>query len=449
MARYLVSLLKPNDQSTAGLMARGASGTFILKMVNTGLGFITAVLLARVLGIRGYGIYAYAISWITLLGVIARLGLDQTIGRYVAVYQQYGDRPRIHGLLRFSFAVVTGSAVICLLLAGTVAWFCYRESLEMLDALWLSFLLLPVNALMVPCISTQMGLQKVIPAQVPSLFVQPVGFLFLVGGTWLIFPEELTPSRVLVLCVLMTGLSLALSAWLLRRALMSDVNNISTAKVRPVYEVRAWLKSAIPLMLMGGMFLANANTDILMLGAMVGPEAAAVYKSATRGAELVVFSLGIILIPLAPLIVKLHTSGDWEQLQKLISKSAQLVFVLSVVTACPLIIYGKQFLRLFGYEFVQGQMALNILIMGQLVNSAAGISGTILVMCGLERRAAIGLFCGAISNAAMNMIFIPIWGINGAALATSASTIIWVSTLTYYVIKDLGLNPTILCLHNG
>jgi O-antigen/teichoic acid export membrane protein len=115
------------------------------------------------------------------------------------------------------------------------------------------------------------------------------------------------------------------------------------------------------------------------------------------------------------------------------------------LTACGLLIFGSEFLFLFGKKFIYGKLALSILIFGQLVNSAAGIAGTILVMCGLEKKAAIGLLFGVSSNIIMNIIFIPIWKINGAALATSASTIIWVSMLAYYVNKSLGINPTVLC----
>jgi O-antigen/teichoic acid export membrane protein len=440
---YLGGLLKPNNQSLAGLMAKGASGTFVLKVVNTGLGFIMAVFLARVLGLRGYGIYAYAISWITLLGVFARLGLDQTIGRYVATYHQEGDWARIHGLLRFSFAAVAGAALACLLVASGVAWFAYRDVVEMRNALWLAFLILPISALMVPCGATLVGLQKVVSAQIPSLLVQPAGFVLLVGGAWLLFPGSLSPINVLILYLIVTCFSLAMAAWFLRRA-MASRDGIPTSTVRPVYEVRDWLKSALPLMLMGSMFLANSNMDILMLGAMVGPEAAAVYKAATRGAELVVFSLSIIIAPLAPLIAKLHTSGDLERLQKGITKSAKVVFLFSLLTAIPLIVFGKYFLFLFGYEFTQGRIALNILIAGQLVNSATGISGAILVMCGLEKKAALGLLFGVTANIVLNLVLIPIWGINGAAIATCLSTILWASILTMFVMRDLKLNPTFI-----
>ena len=443
---YLGGLLKPDNQSLAGLMAKGASGTFVLKVVNTGLGLAMAVFLARALGVRGYGIYAYAISWITLLGVFARLGLDQTIGRYVATYHQEGDWASIHGLLRFSFAAVAGSAIACLLVASGVAWFAYRDVAEMRNALWLTFLLLPISALMVPCGATLVGLQKVVSAQIPSLLVQPAGFILLVGGAWLFFPGILSPSGVIALYLLVTVLSLALAAWMLRRA-MASCGGIPMAVVKPVYEVRAWLKSALPLMLMGGMFLANMNTDILMLGAMVGPEAAAVYKAATRGAELILFTLVVVNTPLAPLVARLYAADDRERLQRGVTKAARLTFLLGVGAAALLIIFGRWFLSIFGPAFVVGHIALDLLCMGQLAALISGPSSIILMMTGHEREIAISAVVTAVLNVALNALLIPLWGIEGAATATAISTAIWACLLIGLVWTFLRIDPTFVGGH--
>ena len=438
---YLGGLLRPHNQSLAGLMVKGASGTFVLRVVNTGLGLAMAVFLARALGVRGYGIYAYAISWITLLGVFARLGLDQTIGRYMATYHQEGDWARIHGLLRFSFAAVVGSAMACFLVASAVAWFAYRDVAEMRNALWLAFLLLPISALMVPCGATLVGLQKVVSAQIPSLLVQPAGFVLLLGGAWLLFPGTLSPNRVIALYLLVTCLSLALAAWMLRRA-MAACGGIPMAVVKPVYEVRAWLKSALPLMMMGGMFLANSNTDILMLGAMVGPEAAAVYKAATRGAELILFALIVVNTPLAPLVAKLYAADDRERLERGVTKAARLTFVLGVGVAALLIVFGRWFLSIFGPAFVGGHIALYLLCMGQLAALISGPAGIILTMTGHEREIAISAVVTAVLNVVLNALLIPIWGLEGAATATAISTAVWACLLIGMVWSFLRIDPT-------
>jgi O-antigen/teichoic acid export membrane protein len=361
----------------------------------------------------------------------------------VATYHQEGDWARIHGLLRFSFATVAGAALVCLLVAGGVAWFAYRNVVEIRNALWLAFLLLPVSALMVPCGATLVGLQKVVSAQIPSLLVQPAGFVLLAGGAWLLFPESISPSSVIAIYLLVTCLSLALAALMLRRA-MASCGGVSMAVVKPVYEVRAWLKSALPLMLMGGMFLANANTDILMLGAMVGPEAAAVYKAATRGADLILFVLAVVNTPLAPLVAKLYAADDRERLKRGVTKAARLSFVLGIGVAVVLILFGRWFLSIFGPAFVSGHIALDLLCMGQLAALIGGPAGIVLMMTGHEREMAISAVVTAVLNVVLNALLIPVWGIEGAATATAISTAVWASLLVGMVWKFLQIDPTFI-----
>ena len=65
-------------------------------------------------------------------------------------------------------------------------------------------------------------------------------------------------------------------------------------------------------------------------------------------------------------------------------------------------------------------------------------------MTGHERIAAIGIGVGAISNIILNAFFIPVLGIDGAAIASTISMILWNIVLAIKVHKHLGINPTAL-----
>jgi len=62
-------------------LAWEALGSFALKATNALVGFLTTVLLARMLGAQGYGIYAYALSLITLLALPVAAGLPKLLIR--------------------------------------------------------------------------------------------------------------------------------------------------------------------------------------------------------------------------------------------------------------------------------------------------------------------------------------------------------------------------------
>jgi O-antigen/teichoic acid export membrane protein len=65
-------------------VVRGASMAFVLKTLATGLGFVLSVVLARLLGPEGVGLYFLALTVNTLAVVVGRIGLDNALVRFTA-----------------------------------------------------------------------------------------------------------------------------------------------------------------------------------------------------------------------------------------------------------------------------------------------------------------------------------------------------------------------------
>ena len=78
--------------------------SFALKAANTGLGFLTTVLLARLLGAEGYGIYAYAYALVMLLAMPAQSGLPNLIVRETARGLAEGTPDRVKGAWQNGYA---------------------------------------------------------------------------------------------------------------------------------------------------------------------------------------------------------------------------------------------------------------------------------------------------------------------------------------------------------
>jgi hypothetical protein len=60
-------------------LIRSSFGTFTLRVVSLPLSFVTGLVLARLLGVSGYGAYGYAISWLTVLSGLCRFGFDRLL----------------------------------------------------------------------------------------------------------------------------------------------------------------------------------------------------------------------------------------------------------------------------------------------------------------------------------------------------------------------------------
>lgn len=418
-------------------LVRAATGTFGLNVAYAGLSFASAVLLARLMGARGYGIYVYVLALANILIIPSLLGLDRLLIREVATYHTQAEWSLMRGLLRratqgvllISLSLAVAAAISAWLWVGHI----YSETLR---TFWLALLLVPLLALTRIRQATMRGLHHVIVSQLPESLIQPVLFILLIGSIHLLWSAEVTPPWATGLRVVTTGVAFLAGTLLLQKRLP-----LSVRAAAPAFRTRTWLRSSFPMLALGGLTVVNAQTDTLMLWALSGARAAGIYSVANRGAVLVAFALTAVHTAFAPTIAKLWAEDERASLQRIVTKSARVVLLISFPVALGLIVFGYWFLLIFGPEFVQGRAALAVLTASQLFSVAIGSVGLLLVMTGHERDAALGLGASALLNVLLNLILIPLWGINGAAVATSSSMIFWSILMARRVYQVVGIQP--------
>jgi len=190
--------------------------------------------------------------------------------------------------------------------------------------------------------------------------------------------------------------------------------------------------------------MLNQQIGVIMLGSLVGPEAAGVYDVARRMAMLVSFVLVAVNMPLGPVVASLHARGEIERLQRVLVRSARAAAAASCIIAFALSALGPWILRLFGEAFTVGLPVLTVLCVGEILSAAAGSVGLVLNMTGHERATVKGIGVAAVSNVLLNAVLIPKWGVLGAAFAGAASTAVWNTLLIISVWRQLGLHTTVL-----
>ncbi len=146
---------------------------------------------------------------------------------------------------------------------------------------------------------------------------------------------------------------------------------------------------------------------------------------------------------LGPVVSSLYTAGELQRLQRIVTISARVVLLGSLPVALSMIIFSRWILlTVFGADFVSGATALAILSAAQIINAGMGSVGLLLVMTGHERDTATGVGIAAVMNVALNALLIPVWGIEGAAIATAISVATWNILLAVWVYQRLGIYTT-------
>src|SRR5438105_7903991 len=73
--------------------------SILVRMGGAAAAFFMTVIVARYLGAEESGYFFLAITTITLLATIGRVGADQTVLRYVSVYSEKQEWNKVHAVM--------------------------------------------------------------------------------------------------------------------------------------------------------------------------------------------------------------------------------------------------------------------------------------------------------------------------------------------------------------
>jgi O-antigen/teichoic acid export membrane protein len=416
-------------------MLMSASATAMMQGASGAMAFALAVLLARLLGTAGYGRYALAFAWASLLATPASLGLDRFLVRGIAVYGVEKRWPLMKGLLLRTNHLVLLTSTVIATCGAVVGVGCLSPSFR--GPLCVAMLLIPLTAMTLLRQGAMQAFGHVVTGQLPEYLIRPLLIIVGVVALELIRPRLLTPMTALAANVTGVAIAFAAGAFLLRRALPGVVRS-----VRPEFATGEWLRASLPMMLIGGVWLANNYMATLMVGILDGPRAAGVYSVVQRGAEVIVLALTAVNMPLAPAVARLYARGDRQGLEHITERMARATLLVTAPIALVFIALPHVYLSLFGHSYRAGATALVILAIGQLVNAAAGPTGNVLIMTGQERVAVRGVAAGLVANVILAVVLVPPLGVTGGAISFASSLVMWNTALIVMARRQLGVNVT-------
>jgi O-antigen/teichoic acid export membrane protein len=160
----------------------------------------------------------------------------------------------------------------------------------------------------------------------------------------------------------------------------------------------------------------------MIIGVYAEADSVGIYGVVERLVTIIVFALGAFSTIIPSIISSLHTSGDMDELRRVVRESTRWILTIAIPIVLVFVIEGKLILNhLYGEEYIGGYVALVILSLGQLINAGSGLVGYMLQMTGGHMIfMKITIFWGIV-NIILNFILVPYFGIIGAALSTGFS----------------------------
>ena len=164
--------------------------------------------------------------------------------------------------------------------------------------------------------------------------------------------------------------------------------------------------------------------DLLLLSHLRDASEVGIYGAVSRAVTIGTFALQAIRLAIAPQISRLLARGDRAQAQTVYQTATWWLIVVSWPLFLTLAVFGPALLGIFGPGFDQGATALAILSAAMLVNLGTGNVTVVLLMGGKSSWNLLNTAVALILNVGLNLVLIPRFGMEGAAIAWAVSIIV-------------------------
>lgn len=389
-----------------------ASIAFFIKSGGLVFNFIFNIYLARLFGAEGTGVYYLAFTIVTVVSLVARLGIDNVVVKNIAIYyagKQYG---KMKGLYLFSVIMSIGLSVLFFTLIYFTAPFLsthvFKEPDLIVPLQFMAFSIVPLSLLTIGS-SLHQGIKNIRDAILTNGALVP----FLLLGVIVILGDKLGLNGLILTYALSSTIAFLYALWRWH----VKIPGIMKYKVDIAY--RTLLKSSFPMLGIALMNLLLMYSNTFFLGVYVDTELVGIFNIALRVATLTSLLLVAMNSIIAPQFAVLYENKDMVGLEKLARNSSFFIGLISGFVLLFFVLFPEFILSLFGEEFRQGKMVLIILSLGQFVNAATGSVGFLLMMTGNEKPMSRNVTFIALLSVVLNIVLIPKFDIIGAALATS------------------------------
>jgi O-antigen/teichoic acid export membrane protein len=199
------------------------------------------------------------------------------------------------------------------------------------------------------------------------------------------------------------------------------------------------MKRSIPMAVSLVILVLMQSVDILLLGKFNNFADVASYAIAVKLTIIVTLALTSVNAVFAPKIAELYSLKLFKNLKSDIIKATRLIAILTIPVILFLFVFSEYILGLFGSEYLNAKTALYILLFGQAINALCGAVGVYMNMTNRQKILQRFLLTAFLVNLVLNLILIPEYGIEGAAIATTISMILWNIGGSFYIYKNDGV----------
>lgn len=396
------------------------------KVVQMVLSLIVGVLSARYLGPNNYGLLNYGTAWITFFCAFSNLGINSII------VKDFFDNPNEQGK-------TLGSAILSRFISST---------LSAVIVIGCIFLINGNEPLTIAVVSLQsvglvFNILEIINYWFQSQYKSKITSIatviaYIASSAYKIILLSLDKDvRWFAFATSVDHIAMAIVLWIAYKKHNGPPLSFSFKKAKTL------LKSSYHYILSTTMVAIYSQTDKVMLKEMLSETEVGYYSVAVGVCSMWVFVLTAIIDSMYPTILKLH-SVDSDGFKKKNKQLYAIVFYVSCAVSVLFLLFGDLGIRLvYGEAYSPASSTLKI-VTWYTAFSYLGVARNAWIVSEGKQKYLKYMYCGAaIINVLLNLIFIPLMGASGAALA-SLITQIFTSIILPMCFKEMRPNAKLM-----
>ena len=435
------------DQDFSEIFKKGFSGT-IISLIGRFSGYLLLMIIGWLYGQEAMGVYTVGLSILSIVGIFGRFGVDMAMSRFVA---QFGGAGR-WDLIRSAYGIAFKIVFVLGLFLSAATYFIvpyftdnlfdqsapnFEHYTLFMQLFSVSILFYVLGGLSEECIK---GLKKTKQYSWISQVVNQLAaiiFLLVFG----LFSRDALWVNLSYCLGVFVAFSIAQFYWVfyLRNpeigsrefSLRKLAGKEQAGKGASTFHVNGehplttgdMLRISAPMMSAKYLTMIYTWLDILILAWYAPESKVAIYRVATRLTSLATIPLISINAIAGPKFAEAFGNHDQRRLRNSVKQATRMIFWSCMPILLFFILLPKLGLATFGKDFT-GAEAVTVFIivtLGQVANVLTGPVTVLLNMTGRQKVTMYYALATVIVDVSLNLILIPIYGIIGAAIATSVA----------------------------
>jgi O-antigen/teichoic acid export membrane protein len=433
----MLGMTLPEPKTYARRLVGSSAIVFTAIVISGIIGMLFRMFLTRSLTVEDYGLFTAVFVFVSLFGIFHDLGLNQALIKYIPEFSVNGRFDRIKSSVSFVLIFFSGlSFLITILLfvfSGRIAEGFFRTGAAILPLRILSIWFFSVTFYYVFNAAFQ-GFQNMRMYSLMqffdtfSVFLLAVLFIGVLGYG----------VSGAALAYLLGGIAISCLTFFLFRWQYPRIFAEKASINKPL--AKTLFKFAFPVFLAGLGGMISSNIDTLTITAFRSLNDVGFYQAAQPAARMLLYFSTALTVVLFPMISELWARREQKLLGQALHFLVKFSLILIIPVALVLITFPEIVLRLlFGSSYLPGSTALQILATAAIIYTLYAILGSVMSGIGkpIVNTKVIALM--ACLNLVGDLILVPIFGIEGAAVSTFASYLLGLALLFYYSRKLIGL----------